>query len=50
MQASTHKTTDNNGQLKIMAKDSSAYRKIVHLLENEGAAYHTYQLKQDRAY
>lgn len=45
----THKTT-NSGQLKIMANNSSTYRKIIHLLEDVGAAYHTYQLKQDRAY
>ena len=41
----THKTIDSNGQLKITAKDSESYRKIVCKLDEEGASYHTYRLK-----
>ena len=46
----THKTIDSNGQLKMMAKDFESYRKIVRKLDEEGAFYHRYQLKQQRAY
>ena len=45
-----HKTIDSNGQLKIMAKDSESYRKIIRKLDEEGASYHTYQLNHQRAY
>ena len=33
-----------------MAKDFKSHRKIVRRLDEEGAFYHTYQLKQQRAY
>lgn len=46
----THKTIDANGQIKIIAKDSDTFRKIIHILNGENAAYHTYQLKENRAY
>ena len=45
-----HKTFDSNGKLKIIAKNSESYRKIIRKLDEEGASYHTYQLKQQRAY
>ena len=46
----THKTIDSNGQLKIIAKESESYRKIVCKLNEEGASNHMYQLKQQRTY
>lgn len=46
----THKTIDNSGQIKIMAKNVETYRKITRQLDTAGASYHTYQLKQQRAY
>ena len=46
----THKTIDSYGQLKIIVKDSESYRRIVRKLKKEDASYHTYQLKQQRAY
>lgn len=46
----THKTMNTDGNIKIMPKDPDSYRKIIHMLNEEKASYHTYQLKQQRAY
>lgn len=44
----TRTTTENT--VKINLKTVEAYRKLVHHLREEGIVFHTYQLKEDRAY
>lgn len=46
----THKKIGNTGQLKMMAKNTETFRKIIRILDNDNAFYHTYQLKQMQAY
>lgn len=46
----TYKTVGNDGQIRIMANTIEDYRKIIRVLKAECAMYHTYQLKQERAY
>ncbi|KAJ4426234.1 hypothetical protein ANN_27046 [Periplaneta americana] len=45
----TYKTLRNN-EIKLMAKTIDSYRKLVNFLSKDNAEFHTYQLKQDRAY
>lgn len=42
----TYKSINSSEELKIMPKSANAYRKVVHKLDEVGASYHTYQLKQ----
>jgi hypothetical protein len=44
------KSTTPENTVKITLKTVESYRKLVHHLKDEGIVYHTYQLKEDRAY
>lgn len=45
----TYKTLRNN-EIKLMTNSTSCYRKVINFLSKDNAEFHTYQLKQDRAY
>jgi hypothetical protein len=45
-----HTSTTPENTVKIIIKTVESYRKLVHHLREEGIVYHTYQLKEDRAY
>lgn len=45
----TYKCLSQN-KIKINTESSEAYRKLVHKLKEIDAKFHTYQLKQDKAY
>jgi hypothetical protein len=36
-------------RLKIQTSNIESYRKLVHFLREEGAEFHTYQLKEDKS-
>lgn len=48
--AYTHQTINSNGTVKIHPATSDDYRRIVKFLDANDAQYHTYQLKEQRAF
>lgn len=45
-----YKTINGKGLIKISPDNADHYRKIIKILNQQNASYHTYQLRQERAF